>query len=154
MAVVDVGGEPGCAANAVSEAPEPELGESEWRSLVEAVRERRPFLAATLEHGSVQEINRRRLVVGFRHGTEVGQQARIALAEAARSLLGPVVEVSFKRVEGEVKPKDSLAEVDRRRAEVDRGERRERAKKHPRVQDVVQVFEVSDASAIKARVEE
>jgi DNA polymerase-3 subunit gamma/tau len=71
-----------------------------WRTILEAVRLRRPALASVLEHASLLQCDGARVLLGYEPGSFLAAQATDAaaiglLTAAVREHFGPTTEVAF-----------------------------------------------------------
>jgi len=140
----------------IQEIPESQQAElAAWESIVLALREARPALAAVLDHGVPVTVSRERIVLAFPEGSFFGKQvepaeAREGIADAAASVVGgrPDVQVSYTAAS----PGKTIAEVKDRRREDLKEERRRAAMSHPRVIDAMQLFP-EGAANVKVNVD-
>lgn len=114
-----------------------------WHSILRALADQQPGLYAVLEHGVPVQVDAERVRVSFPQGSFFGRQAssdtaRSALSDVATRVLGtrPVVEVGYDLSSSRV----TVAADNQKQKDERRGQVRERALRHPRVQDALAVF--------------
>jgi DNA polymerase-3 subunit gamma/tau len=151
------------ASSSASPAAETTLdgsGMHAWQSIVHALRDAKPALAAILEHGAPLSVTRERIVIGFPEGSFFGKQAeadeaRNEVAEAARKVVGGKPEVVVRSVSAaEAAPAGpSVAELEAKRRMDAQREREQEAMRHPLVRGALEVFP-EGAGSVKVNVEQ
>ena len=130
-----------------------------WQSIVHALRDAKPALAAILEHGAPLSVTRERIVIGFPEGSFFGKQAeadeaRSEVAEAARKVVGGKPEVVVRSTSAaEAAPAGpSVAELEAKRRRDAQRDREQEAMRHPLVRGALEVFP-EGAGSVKVNVE-
>jgi len=115
-----------------------------WHDILGALRANLPALGAVLEHGVPVQVDSTCVRVSFPDGSFFGRQAttkqaREALAEAARRVLGgePKIEVGYNL--GSARASVAAAQAAQKKER--RNEVEKAARNHPRVKDAMDVFE-------------
>ena len=126
----------------------PDSGGSElpkaWHDILALLRSNQPALGTVLEHGIPVQVDGASIRLSFPEGSffarqATTKQARDALAEAARRVLGtdPAIEVGYNLVSArQTVAAEQAAQKKERRSEVEKA-----ARAHPRVKDAMDVFE-------------
>jgi hypothetical protein len=117
-----------------------------FQRIVERLHDTAPMHAAVVRHGAPISVTREHIVVGFEAGSFYGRQAqasevRDALAAAAAGILGgdrPTIEVRLAAAASARRPTIAMLEAQER--EDRRREVKEKALKHPRVIEALQIF--------------
>lgn len=116
-----------------------------FEQLVGAAREKRPALAAILEHGIPEVISPERIVIAFHDGSFFGQQAdtpsaKEGLLAAATQVLGQTPELEIVLRKDLPRHGVTVAEVREQRRVDMRAETRRAALNHPLVKAALQLF--------------
>jgi DNA polymerase-3 subunit gamma/tau len=129
------------------DAPRPDSGDGAvpdaWHAILRALSDQQPGLYAVLVHGVPVQVDAERVRVSFPQGSFFGRQAssdaaRAALSDVATRLLGtrPVVEVGYDLRSARA----TVAAEDQKQKDERREKTKERAMRHPRVQEALAVF--------------
>ncbi|RLB52929.1 MAG: DNA polymerase III subunit gamma/tau [Deltaproteobacteria bacterium] len=128
-----------------------------WEQIIGHLQDARPALAAILEHGVPQEIDREKIVIGFPTGSFFGKQAesresKDGVATSAAQILGASPEVIIRFIDEPEALGQTVAEASAEERTGRIEERRREALRHPRVQEALQVFP-EGAGNVKVHVE-
>ncbi len=128
-----------------------------WEQIIGHLQDARPALAAILEHGVPQEIDREKIVIGFPTGSFFGKQAesresKDGVATSAAQVLGASPEVIIRFIDEPEALGQTVAEASAQERTGRIEERRREALRHPRVQEALQVFP-EGAGNVKVHVE-
>jgi DNA polymerase III subunit gamma/tau len=117
---------------------------SHWQKVVDAIREKRPSVAAVWEQAKLLEISPEKIALGFDNefflASARDKNNMAYLSAAILQVYGQTIEVGLQSSSAEIKLAKSLAEIQAEQAQVQTQKVFDDAREHPAVRDTLDIF--------------